>query len=109
MSARAWAALLERYGQAVVLRRGEMEISCRAFLQPIRDTGGEQQLPSPLGLRREDRFLYLGGSGQPLELGDQVAWGGGDYEVVSTHPICLGTQVWYIWAVLCPMDKEAQG
>ena len=106
---REWSALLERYGQAVVLRRGETEVSCKAFLQPIRDTGGEQQLPSPLGLKREDRFLYLGGPGQALELGDQVAWRGGDYEVVSTHPICLGAQVLYIWAVLRPMDKEALG
>ena len=34
---REWSALLERYGQRVVLHQGEQETAGRAFLQPIRE------------------------------------------------------------------------
>ena len=34
-----WSALLERYGQRVVLHQGERETAGKAFLQPIRETG----------------------------------------------------------------------
>ena len=105
---REWSALLARYGQETVLHQGEREIRARAFLQPIRETGREQQVPSPLGLRREDRFLYLGAPDQPLALSDWVEWQGNAYTVQSTHPVYLGRTALYTWAVLRPRDLEQE-
>ena len=44
----AWAALLAKYGQRVVLHQGDSTVAARAFLQPIREKGQAQSLPSPL-------------------------------------------------------------
>ena len=103
-----WSALLERYGQRVVLHQGEQETAGRAFLQPIRETGQEQQVPSPLGFRREDRFLYLGAPDCPLGQEDWVEWNGAGFTVWSTHPVHVGQTVLYTWAVLRPRDLEAE-
>ena len=35
----AWAALLAKYGQRVVLHQGNSTVDARAFLQPIREKG----------------------------------------------------------------------
>lgn len=108
MMEQEWSALLERYGQRVVLHQGEQETAGRAFLQPIRETGQEQQVPSPLGFRREDQFLYLGAPDCPLGQEDWVEWNGGAYEVWSTHPVHVGQTVLYTWAVLRLRDLEAE-
>lgn len=103
-----WAALLGQYGQQVSLHRGEETVSVQAFLQPVRDQGTPQRLPSPLGLRREDRFLYLGPPQPALEggTGDWVEWAGRGYEVVSAHPVFVGETVSHLWALLRPRDEE---
>lgn len=97
---REWEALLVRYGQQVVLHQGEQSAAGRAFLQPIREAGREQQVPGPLGLRREDRFLYLGAPA------DWVEWNGAAYTVQSAHPVYLGRTALYTWAVLRPREEE---
>jgi len=43
----AWAALLTKYGQRVVLHQGDSTVDTHAFLQPIREKGQAQSLPSP--------------------------------------------------------------
>lgn len=102
----AWAALLAQYGQRVVLHQGDTAADARAFLQPIREKGQAQSLPSPLGWRREDRFLYLGSPDHPLSAGgDWVEFEGAGYAVVSAHPVYVGTAVSHIWAVLRPRDQ----
>ena len=106
MMEREWKGLLTRYGQPVVLHQGERTLSGRAFVQPIRESGQEQLVPSPLGLRREDRFLYLGTPEHLLKPGDWLECEGGAYEVCSAHPIPLGSAVLYLWAVLRPRDLE---
>lgn len=100
-------SLMRRYGQRVeVLRAGE-STPARAFLQPITDKGEQQYLPTPLGLRREDRFLYLGQAQVELKAGDsRVRWRGGIYQVQSAHPIYVGRELSHWWAVLIPADKE---
>lgn len=101
----AWAALLTRYGQRVVLHQGDSAVDARAFLQPIREKGQAQSLPSPLGWQREDRFLYLGDPNHPLsDHGDWVEFEGAGYAVVSAHPVHVGNSVSHIWAVLRPRD-----
>lgn len=101
----AWAALLTRYGQRVVLHQGDSAVDARAFLQPIREKGQAQSLPSPLGWQREDRFLYLGDPNHSLsDHGDWVEFEGAGYAVVSAHPVHVGNSVSHIWAVLRPRD-----
>ena len=101
----AWAALLAKYGPRVVLHQGDSTVDARAFLQPIREKGQAQSLPSPLGWQREDRFLYLGDPNHPLsDHGDWVEFEGAGYAVVSAHPVHVGNSVSHIWAVLRPRD-----
>ena len=101
----AWAALLAKYGQRVVLHQGDSTVDARAFLQPIREKGQAQSLPSPLGWQREDRFLYLGDPNHPLsDHGDWVEFEGTGYAVVSAHPVHVGNSVSHIGAVLRPKD-----
>ena len=99
------SALLDRYGQCVTLYRGGVEAGreVRAFLQPLREAGREQARPSPLGLRREDKFLYLGPGTVPLEEGGRVDLGQERYMVQAAHSIGPGL----FWqGVLRPMDEE---
>ena len=91
-----WAAILNRYGQRVTVTRGAEQKTVRAFVQSVLDK--EQQLaPSPLGLRREERCLYLGPAHLPLFPRESVvSWDGGDYEVCSTRMVGDGHHVWAI-------------
>ena len=101
----AWTTLLAKYGQRVVLHQGDNTVDARAFLQPIREKGQAQSLPSPLGWQREDRFLYLGDPNHPLsDHGDWVEFEGTGYTVISAHPVHVGNSVSHIWAVLRPKD-----
>ena len=94
------SVLLDRYGQCVTLYRGGVEPGreVRAFLQPLREAGREQARPSPLGLRREDRYLMLGEPDVPAAPGDRVVW--------RESPIYLGERLSHWWAVLAPWGKE---
>lgn len=107
MTDRAWKGILSRYGQTVTLRpvRGGEKISLKAFLQPVLRKDEDQQVPSPLGLRREDRFLYLGPADTPLEDGDVVEWQGRRCAVQSAHPVGPETGG-HFWALLRPADEE---
>lgn len=101
----AWTTLLAKYGQRVVLHQGDNTVDARAFLQPMREKGQAQSLPSPLGWQREDRFLYLGDPNHPLsDHGDWVEFEGTGYTVISAHPVHVGNSVSHIWAVLRPKD-----
>ena len=103
-------ALMGRYGQRVEVLKGEKTLPLQAFLQPITRQSGEekQYLPTSLGLRREDRWLYLGEgeiSLSPLE--DRVRWRGKTFEIQAAQPIYIGDRLSHWWAILIPEDKEA--
>lgn len=101
-----WQAILARYGQSVTVSPSpeEESVTLRAMLQPMLERG-EQIAPSPLGGRREDRFLYLGPRDTPLRAGESlVECGGTTYRVQAAH--LVGEHHW--WAVLRPCDKEGQ-
>lgn len=104
MMDREWAAILARYGQDVTLHSGEetQGVALRAFLQPVLDKSGEQSLPTPLGRRREDRFLYLGPREVPVTDAMWLEWQGQGYDVQSAH--LVGESHW--WALLRPRDEE---
>lgn len=109
---REWQAILRRYGQEVTVftRRDSQGKTGRALLQPMRDTGVQQLLPTPLGGRREDRFLYLGEPGLPLEAGTggRVECALGTFSIQSAHPIRAGAQTSHWWAVLRPRDRREE-
>ena len=102
--------LLDRYGQAVTVLGGSAQepVAGRAFLQPILDRREDwkQRRPSPLGLARKDRFLYLGEPDLPLSMGDRVSCLGVDYEVQAAQPIWVGKVLSHWWAVLRVRDRE---
>ena len=104
----AWRAILRRYGEpvSVIPRAGGTGQGTRAFVQPVLDRGTEQREPSPLGLRREDRYLMLGEPDVPAAPGDRVVWRESGYEVRTAHPIYLGERLSHWWAVLAPWGKE---
>ena len=93
---RQWEAILRRYGQSVEVCTDGERRQVKAFVQHVTDTD-EQLVPSPLGLRREERVLYLG----PVQVSlcprkSAVRWGGADYEVCSTRNV----EGHHVWAVL---------
>ena len=93
---RQWEDILRRYGVATQVRTGEESRQVSAFLQPVLDRE-EQLVPTPLGLRREERVLYLGPAAVELSPRESaVFWGGAEYEVCSTRNV--GGH--HIWAVL---------
>ena len=106
-----WSRILSRYGQTVTLcRPGGEEISCKAFLQPAMERGADffQQLPTPLGLVRQDRWICLGGPEMALdELGDgYLAWNGQTFAVRSAQPVYLGEELVYWWGLLAVREQE---
>ena len=101
---RQWEAILYRYGQSVeVCTDGECR-QVKAFMQNMLDRD-EQLVPSPLGLRREERVLYLGPAGVELKPRESVVrWGGEDYEVCSARSVGDGH---HMWAVLQRREESA--
>lgn len=104
MMARLWDSILNQYGQDVVLRKGEEETSLRAIVQPYQDSGKDQEVHSPLGLGRQDRFRYLGPAGHPIDLDTVVEWKEEQFRVQSAH--LVGEGVCPYWrAVLYPREE----
>lgn len=103
MMERLWRDILERFGQDVVLRGAETA-ACKAMIQPFLGRGAEQEVPSPLGRGRQDRFRYLGPAGHPLDLDTVVEWKGENFRVESVQ--LVGEGVCPHWrAVLYPRDE----
>lgn len=106
MMARIWDHILNQYGQDVVLRKGEEETSLRAIVQPCPDSGKDQEIHSPLGLGRQDRFRYLGPARCPIDLDTVVEWKAERFRVRSAH--LVGEGVCPYWrAVLYPREEAA--
>ena len=97
---------LLRAGGIVIAADVEAVYHDKAFFQPLREERALQLAPSPLGLRREDRFLYLGAPELAVQVDDLVEVDGQAYLVQSAHPIYAGKSVCHQWAVLRPRDKE---
>lgn len=98
----AFIRLLEQYGQAIRVERKGQRTEGRAFLQPVlerREDWG-QYLPTPVGVERKDRFLYLGEPGLGLEAGDRVVCRGVEYSVQAAQAIYVGEELSHWWGVL---------
>lgn len=104
MMDREWRAILTRYGQRVTVDGAVHQ----AFLQPVLDKREGQECPSPLGLRRDDRFLYLGPADVPLKAGvSMVTVDGQDYVVQTAHPI--GGRTPHHWWGILRLRDEVRG
>ena len=108
MMEREWAAILARFGQEVTLTGpGAEKFSVRAFVQPILERQPQLE-PSPLGERREERWLYLGPPENALTAGETgVTWGDRNFVVETARQVWAGDGPSHWWAVLRPEDKEA--
>jgi len=104
----SFSRILSRYGRdmTVYTQAAPQGVCVRAFLQPMRERGTEQSVPSPLGRVNQDRFLYLGppeaypGTGSLVKVGSQTL------RVQVTHLIYAGAQPVYRWAVLTHSTRE---
>nr|DAG06718.1 MAG TPA: hypothetical protein [Caudoviricetes sp.] len=105
MMEREWQGILSQYGQNVVLSQGGEQLSIKALIQPVLEESRVQEIPSPLGVTTQERYLYLGPADHPLDMDTGVQWHGRDYQVQRAHRAGEGVCP-YQWAVLCPKDEE---
>lgn len=100
---RGFERLLARYGQTVEIHpKGSPDgETVRAFLQPVpeRREGRSQREPTPLGLARRDRFLYLGPPGIEMD-GCTVVWRGTRFGVRTAQAVYVGDRISHQWALL---------
>ncbi len=111
MMEREFARILARYGQNVrVYTPSEPEGKVlRAFIQPMRERGTEQSVPSPLGQVKQDRFVYLGPPEPALDENGRVEVGGECFRVRAAHPVYVGQTLTHWWAVLSRRTQEVAG
>lgn len=109
MMAGKFEHILSRYGRDVTVYNEAVPegTAVRAFVQPMREKGTEQSVPSPLGRVEQDRFLYLGPPETALDHTCRVAVQGEVYRVETAQPIYVGGVVSHWWAVLTHRAKEA--
>lgn len=103
-----FAGILARYGRDVTVYTGEVPegVTLRAFFQPVRDRGTAQTVPSPLGIVKQDRFIYLGPPGQPLDDLCRVEVDGEVYGLEAAHPVHIGQVCSHWWAIFTRRGRE---
>lgn len=101
MRERAWQSVLRRFGQEVTVRTGEQTAAVRAFLQEAEED--EELVPSPLGMRREERAVYFGPVSVPLlPRESEVEWKGRRYMVRGAREVGDGH---HLQAILVRMEE----
>lgn len=111
----SFSAVLRIYGRQVSLwsfdETGE-EVELQkglAFLQPLPlEKNGEQFLQTELGIRREERFLYLGDGACPLDQVSLICCDGICYDIHGAQPVYLGNEVNHWRAVLSVREEAAE-
>lgn len=106
------APLLRQFGTPVTAVRAG-ELSGRegfAFLQAVSEgkERGRQFVPSPLGIFRDERFLYLGEAELSLEgmEGGYLLCEGRFYVVSSAQPVYVGKTLSHWRAILTRKEEE---
>ena len=101
--------ILQRYGTMATIfpEGGEDGVTAMALIQPIRDKQ-RQEVASPLGWRKQERWLYLGEPDVPLEVGEDgfVRAEGMEFEVFSARRVDLGRRSCHWWGILIPREAE---
>jgi len=107
---RSFEKILARYGNPVtILPEGkEPGMKAMALLQPVRDKH-RQEIPSPLGWGKRERWLYLGEPDVPLQAGENGfvrAEDGREFEIYSARRVDLGKQTCHWWGILVPREEK---
>lgn len=95
--------MFRRWGQKLCLITNQGEgAEYYAFLQSLQYKNKMylQDVRTPMGLSKQDYFLYIGPPDQPLTADSLVKSGGGLYKVIKSEPIYMGGEFLYIWAVV---------
>ena len=98
-------AVLERYGQPVMLHLADGNVAVKAFLQPM--ASPNEQVPGEMtevGSIDGRLWLYMGQAA--VEADDRMEWNGTEFRVRSSRPYYAGNTLLYWWAVL-EQAKEA--
>ena len=102
--------ILQRYGTQVTIFADGQEpgVAAMALIQPIRDRE-RQEVASPLGWRKQERWLYLGEPDVPLEIQENgfVRVGEQEFEVYSARRVDLGRRSCHWWGILIPREEQA--
>lgn len=105
-----WEKILARYGapMTVHVEGAEEGTPTFALIQPIRDRD-RQEVASPLGWRKQERFLYLGEPEVSLDVGEGgfLRCQGQEFEVFSARKVNLGQNSCHWWAILLPRKEAA--
>ena len=105
----AVARIIREFGENVTLSLDGTDLGGgRAILRPVL-TGEDQFLPTPLGVRREERVLCLGEAGLPFpDDPDRVilTCGQARYDVVNVRLVTVGREAAYRRAVLARRAAE---
>ena len=105
----AVARIIQSFGEDVSLEKDGVVLGRgRAILRPVLN-GEDQVLPTPLGVRREERVLCLGETGLPFP--DQpdgviLTQGTARYDVANVRPVTVGRQAAYWRAALRRREPE---
>ena len=102
--------ILQRYGTPVTIfaegqKPGKVAM---ALVQPVLDKQ-RQEVASPLGWRRQERWLYLGEPDVSLEVGENgfVRMGEQEFTVFSARKVDLGRRSCHWWGILVPREEHA--
>lgn len=99
------AAIAERYGQTVTLRRPEGERTVRAFIRP--EPERQEAVPeerTAIGWTDRRLWRYIGLD--EVQPGDGVVWNGTAYRVRSSRGYALGDTVHH-WEAFLEPEWEA--
>ena len=101
--------ILQRYGVPVALFPDGQETGsvAIALVQPILDKQ-RQEVATPLGWYRQERWLYLGEPDVPLEVGENgfVRVNEREFAVFSARKVDLGRRSCHWWGILIPREAE---
>ncbi len=108
----SFSRVLRRYGRAVTLcdRDGKPLGEGKGFLQAIPENDAKQFSPTPLGLARQERFLYLGEAGLALRAQDDqlLCCDGLRYRIERAQPVFLGKELCHWRALLRRQDEVSE-
>ena len=102
------AKILESYGTAMELKRGQLTYQIRAFFQPVRSKSWQylEGDYSPLGEIPRGQYIYIGPVEPKAEAGDTVTVDGKDYWLRRTELIRDGEGPVYCWGICVEKGGE---
>lgn len=102
--------VLPRYGQTVTLtRRDGGQETGRAMLQPILEKAGgkAQEIFTPLGVKSNNRYLYLGPPDLALDQAAYLTCEGRDFAIRQAQPVRVGESCTHWWGILAGREEGA--